>query len=1602
MRSVGTSRYLIFSLFCSAPIFSSSLQGQTTIGIQPFGTYTTGLDQISVGDLGIHIEIPLYSRAERGSQTGLGLRLIYNGGALGPNQLSSNWGSTGFSASFGSVQVFTDTPPTGPNCSSPVTNYSYAYVDTTGFSHSFRATSEVGCNSTVPTSYGVPAIADDGSGYLLTQASEYKTTVVTPSGATITTNNGPTIGITDSNGNPSSSCGAAVCDSTNSYYSPSVYTDGSSYSVSYRDANNNTETVTTNYKKYPMYLSGTYTSTGQPSTFQVYYVDSVVYPDGTAYHFGYEQSAQNPGFYTGRLASIQVPTGGTISYSYVDGFAGTRPYSSLSYVKTLIRTTQDGQTTYNRQVNSFGQPDTNTGGAVASSTTTVTAPDSTSVHMFIGGGENSGGEIGGLYETSSAIYPGSNTSGTPLKQVTTCYAGATGDCTTQPFSFTLPIAKTSASTSSNGGPSSQIVNMFNAISLPTETDIYDYGASVATTKTITSYATLGNNILNRPASITVQDGSGNLVSQTTYGYDEFALAASSAPNLAAVSGARGNRTSQHDWVNTSPSTTLDTYRKYDTAGQVVTATDPLGNMTQYAYDSATDFCLNTTTYPALPSGIALSTSQTCDPNTGLVATTTNFNKATTTYSYDGMLRMTGMAVTGSNNALLSKVAYAYSGSTLPETITQTVSAAPDPDQVTTTTLDGLGRPTTVVGPDRATVATTYDALGRVQSVSNPYFSTSDSTYGITSYLYDALGRTTTQCQPDNAAQPSVTCAPAKSFQSWQYTGNVTLLTDENSHQRQRTSDALGRLTKILEPDPTSGALAFETDYTYDQLNNLTRVDQWGGPNGSAGDRVRSFRYDSLSRLLYSTNPESGTVSYFYDGDSNVHTRTDARGITTTYSYDPLNRLTGKSYTNDPTNTPPVSYTYDLPLQSWNFVDQTSPTWTGVHQTNLAGQLSYAASGSATNVYGYDALGRTTLKSVCTPTTCGPDHYDMHATYDLAGNTTFSDLGLDAVRNAASPNAGYYYGGLQVAYNGAGQATSGTADLVDANHPAAIVSGLQYSPLGSMKAAAFGGVYSEGDQYSPRGWITSRTGTITATGYARVGTLMHDPAGNVTQLTDSLTNSTATYGTDTLNRLTSYSGPFGAATYGYDAWGNLTSHTNTAGQGYTYSLTLTPQNRVSQTGSTDSGFFYDASGNVLADGLNNYSYDAEGRLAAVNGSNAYLYGPEGERVATVQGGAVSAEYLYGSDGKLRTTLAPGGQLMRGLVYGAGMHLADYTKDGKTVFHLADEVGSLVNTIDQTGTPIESCAANPFGESLNCSSAVDYSENHFTDKKRDQESGLDYFGARYYSSTFGRFMSPDTPLVDQSTGDPQSWNLYSYVQNNPLTNTDPDGQDCIYGDGNGGGYVQGGDCSSDTDGGVFVNGTIDVNSFQYNSANNSSSYTYTPDGGGLGTGFLQGPNLNSGGFEPGSLAAGLFGPQGARYFGPASSVVNTAGSIELSIMAPAAAALAGCTSGGSAGSCAANMALSFLPEVGKLRAGATLLKEAAAAGKGAEILQKGGGAAQAVKEFEALPAVSEQINGPVRVKTLSDGSKAVLYESSSGSGTTVSLQDVSGHTNTKIRY
>ena len=111
---------------------------------------------------------------------------------------------------------------------------------------------------------------------------------------------------------------------------------------------------------------------------------------------------------------------------------------------------------------------------------------------------------------------------------------------------------------------------------------------------------------------------------------------------------------------------------------------------------------------------------------------------------------------------------------------------------------------------------------------------------------------------------------------------------------------------------------------------------------------------------------------------------------------------------------------------------------------------------------------------------------------------------------------------------------------------------------------------------------------------------------------------------------------------------------------------------------------------------------------------------------------------------------------------------------TTYYVGDHLGSTRLELAGSGWPLSSSIFYPFGQEQ--TAGADPNHYKFTGKERDAESGLDNFGARYYGSSMGRFMSPDKP-VDQHPEDPQSWNLYSYVRNNPLISIDQDGNyDC----------------------------------------------------------------------------------------------------------------------------------------------------------------------------------------------------------------------------------
>ena len=355
--------------------------------------------------------------------------------------------------------------------------------------------------------------------------------------------------------------------------------------------------------------------------------------------------------------------------------------------------------------------------------------------------------------------------------------------------------------------------------------------------------------------------------------------------------------------------------------------------------------------------------------------------------------------------------------------------------------------------------------------------------------------------------------------------------------------------------------------------------------------------------------------------------------------------------------------------------------------------------------------------------------------------------------------------------------------------------------------------------SPGGTLSGSPDTTTVPVYSY--NLGYDVDGNVTTLNDSVMgNWSYANGYDDLNRLIagqassgSYAGQY--ICWSYDNFGNRTHQSisnkpfvNAAGSPcqaasgaslLDTAVSYGTNNRISSVTSPALTVAYDGAGNVTNDGNNSYLYDAEGRICAVNGPQGmtgYQYDAAGNRVGrgsitsmsscdvTQNGYQPASDYVLDLGGGQMTEVSVGnGQSIpqHTNVTANGTLIATYDTVGLH-FYVNDALGSRRVQTDPAGFPEQTCQNLPFGDQLYCTgSLTSPTEHHFTGKERDTESGLDYFGARYYASSIGRWMSPDwadkPEAVPYSQLDnPQSLNLYNYVDNNPLSRADPDGHEC----------------------------------------------------------------------------------------------------------------------------------------------------------------------------------------------------------------------------------
>lgn len=754
--------------------------------------------------------------------------------------------------------------------------------------------------------------------------------------------------------------------------------------------------------------------------------------------------------------------------------------------------------------------------------------------------------------------------------------------------------------------------------------------------------------------------------------------------------------------------------------------------------------------------------------------------------------------------------------------------------------DGLGRRTESRQYETPTqyisTLTKYDALGRASEVSNPLRPTLGESPVWTKTSYDALGRAWMVTTPDGAkgithfdgVRTLVTDQAHK-----QRISRTDALGRLIEVWEVRPADATDTETASFPhyADVPDVAAGYKTAYKYDVMGNLRKVEQ--------GAQGRFFAYDSLGRLLRVSNPEqdasaslalpanmlnspadannSWSIVYEYDEAGSLKKRADARGIETSYAYDALGRVTDRTYTDvhlpqgGTLTTPSVKYYYDAqPLPKG------APAFDRGKSLGHLVAVTYGGVTSTTGSYTgwYDELGRARYSSQVTlqPDISGQlsaQTYVFGYEYNLDGSLKSERYPSERVVASEYDSAGRLAG---VKNQGGGYYAGGDPNV--ANNPNIIA----YEAHGGVSALRLGNGLWEHTLYNERlqpyeiGLGTSRTDSSKLKlEYSYVPTVngTGEPTRNngnvqsqrISVPAEGLTPAqtfTQSYIYDALNRLESaYEVRWGAETwrqtYACDRYGNRrldephTTKLNAAGA-TVYAVdssnrpTTNPAIDASTNRITETGYTFDASGNLLCDPQHQcvssptftayFDYDAEGRMVRAagevqTGGSEYVYDGEGQRVEKVYGSLVTV-FVYDADGQL---------------------VAEYSNQsvvGETSYLTQDALGSTRVVTGQGGNVQSRHDYLPFGEEINStavpntgresSQSYNYGtvRQKFTGYEHDDETELDFAKARYYANKQGRFTAIDPLMASANPLNPQTWNRYAYVSNNPLIMIDPTGE------------------------------------------------------------------------------------------------------------------------------------------------------------------------------------------------------------------------------------
>jgi RHS repeat-associated protein len=355
----------------------------------------------------------------------------------------------------------------------------------------------------------------------------------------------------------------------------------------------------------------------------------------------------------------------------------------------------------------------------------------------------------------------------------------------------------------------------------------------------------------------------------------------------------------------------------------------------------------------------------------------------------------------------------------------------------------------------------------------------------------------------------------------------------------------------------------------------------------------------------------------------------------------------------------------------------------------------------------------------------------------------------------------------------------------------ISTGSWYHIVAVMRGLNDVGLYVNGQEVSGT-YGGNATSTYDNTAPMRMGAIAPGSGNNIDGKLDEVRIYNRTLSSQEILDLYNSPGASGSQnyteTYAYDAIGNITNKSDQGNYAYSQTGKANPH-AVTSMGSAN--YTYDDNGNLLTvtGGLTN-TWDYDNRITqSVVGATTVTYGYDasGQRVKYSTGAGttvyVNKYYEISPDGKIKKYVYGGNEAVATLETQSGATTTYYThKD-----HLG---GSSVIT-NSSGSQVELLDYYPFGSTRLDEKSGSFETSHkYTGKELDADTGLYYYGARYYNASVGRFVSQDPAYLligdkerfkdkydrtlSMHLSDPQSLNSYSYVNNNPLKYTDPDGE------------------------------------------------------------------------------------------------------------------------------------------------------------------------------------------------------------------------------------